>query len=281
MYNETIPLLREECMKKAIQERISVRSYEKRPLSEQDKLLVQDILQEIEQQTGPFGHTVRFFFVDNGTTRNTTIGTYGFIKNPPSFIGGVVQHTTEGMIDFGFLMEQVILRLTKHGLGTVWLGGTYHRRDFDVDIEEGTIIAAVSPVGYPTKQSLRERMIRKASKGDTRKPFDTLFFQGAELGTIGQDHIYYPYLQSIHIAPSASNKQPWRVVVIDDTFHIYLERTKNYGSSLSFDIQAIDIGIALSHLYLTVLEDGHQPKLEVNNRQLNVTWEYMISVSIG
>lgn len=267
-------------MKTAIKNRVSTRSFEKKALSQEDKKTILSILRDVEQCKGPFGHSVRFFFVDNGTTRQSKIGTYGFIKNPPSFIGGVVSNTMQGMTDFGFLMEQVILRITAINLGTVWLGGTYHRSDFDIEVGPDEIIAAVSPVGYPTSKSLRERLIRKASKGDKRKPFDNLFFQDINLNKIEEDHKYKQYLNAIQIAPSASNKQPWRVVVIDDTFHLYLARTPNYGSVLSFDIQAIDIGIALSHLYLSLHEDGYTPKISNQNPNIESNWIYITSVSI-
>jgi nitroreductase len=263
-----------------IKKRVSTRTFKDKPLSEHDRLFIEEVLQEANQQTGPFGHKVRFFFVDNGTTRQTKIGTYGFIKNPPSFIGGVVENSKEGMIDFGFLMEHVILRLTAHDLGTVWLGGTYHRKDFQVEVGDNEIIAAVSPVGYPTKRSLRERIIRTASKGNSRKPFDTLFFSGFTLQTMEETNPLYSTLQHVQIAPSASNKQPWRIVLDDSTFHVYLKRTPGYGNALRFDIQAIDIGIALSHLVLSLQDDGYHPKFESKEAQIQKDWIYITSVRI-
>lgn len=267
-------------MKSAITKRRSVRSYENSPLSNEDASYVQTLVDEFNHKTGPFGHTVHFFFVENNTTKNTKIGTYGFIKNPPAFIGGVVSNTTMGMIDVGFLMEQMILQLTAHNLGTVWLGGTYHRSDFDVEVNHGEIIAAVSPVGYPTTTSIRERVIRKVAKADTRKPFNELFFQGRNCSPLNTDHPYYDYLSFVRIAPSASNKQPWRIIIIDNVLHLYLARTPHYGNALKFDIQAIDIGIALSHLTLTLQESGHSVILTTIDPQLDVHWEYIISVQV-
>ncbi|QMS85280.1 nitroreductase family protein [Candidatus Xianfuyuplasma coldseepsis] len=263
-----------------IEERTSVRSYENKQLSNQDRTKITEILEEYQQQTPPFGHSVRFFLVDNGTTRQTKIGTYGFIKNPPSFIGGVVHNSIEGMVDFGFLMEQVILRLTELGFGTVWLGGTYHRKNFDVRVDDGEIIAAVSPVGYGTSRSLRERVIRWGAKGDQRRPFDMLFFLGNPVRPVPIDHIYYKYLEAVRLAPSASNKQPWRILLIERVFHLYLERTPNYGNLLVFDIQRVDIGIALSHLYLTLVEDGYQVKIVKDDPTIDTKWEYVISLVV-
>jgi nitroreductase len=242
-------------MREAIEKRVSVRSYLKKALSVTDMTKVTEILEFVEAKKGPFSHQVKFFFVDNNQD-GKKIGTYGFIKNPPTFIGGVVENTLEGLVDFGFLFEEVILRLTSEGFGTVWLGGTFDRTDFDVEVKEGEVIACVSPVGYSADKSIREKVVRKFAKADQRIPFDELFFLGKELQKVNRNHPYYHILRAVQIAPSASNKQPWRIVFEDDAFHLYLKRTKGYGNLMKMDIQAVDIGIALSHLVLSLNEDG-------------------------
>ncbi|MCF7927137.1 MAG: nitroreductase [Candidatus Izimaplasma sp.] len=269
-------------MFKVIKKRRSIRSYEKKTLSENDLNKTKEILEFVEKKQGPFNHRVKFFYVDNKNTDGRKIGTYGFIKNAPAFIAGVVKNTKEGMIDYGFLFEKVILHLTEAGLGTVWLGGTFSRDDFDVDTNDDEIIAAVSPVGYSTaKQSIREKVIRGFAKADKRKPFDELFFLGKNLTSIDDKHKYYKYLQAVQVGPSASNKQPWRIVLLDDTFHLYLNRTKGYGDKLIMDIQAIDMGIALSHLYLTLKADNHSPMFS-KDKQMNLKdCEYIISIKIN
>ena len=265
-------------MKKAIKRRKSIRSYEKTPLSSKDKQNVKDILKTVQKKKGPFGHHVRFFFVDNKDEDSKKIGTYGFVKNPPAFVGGVVKNSFEGMIDFGFLFEEVILRLTKENLGTVWLGGTFKRSDFDVEVGGEEIIAAVSPVGYPHTPSLREKVIRGFAGAHKRKPFDELFFTGKNLSALDENNPYHSYLEAVQVGPSASNKQPWRVVLLDDTFHLYLKRTKGYGGKLSMDIQAIDMGIALSHLYLTLKEDGYSPSF-VHEKPMDLNdSDYVLSI---
>ncbi|MDA3932364.1 MAG: hypothetical protein PF513_06475 [Tenericutes bacterium] len=264
-------------MFKTIEKRTSIRSYEKKSLSDNDKLKVKEILNVVEKKQGPFNNQVRFFFVENNNRDSGKIATYGFVKNPPAFIGGVVNNTKEGMIDFGFLFEEVILRLTEVNLGTVWLGGTFNRSDFDVEVGDDEIIAAVSPVGYSTSKSIREKVIRGFAQADRRKPFDELFFKDEKLSPIDESHKYSKYLKAIQMGPSASNKQPWRIVLINDTFHIYLNRTKGYGDKLKMDIQAIDIGIALSHLYLTLKEDNFDPVF-INDKPIDLKdSEYIIS----
>ena len=269
-----------ETMIEAIENRRSVRNYQKKALSVDDATRVQEILEFMQAQKGPFGHHVNFFFVDNKNPDGKKIGTYGFIKHPPTFIGGVVKNTLDGMVDFGYLFEQVILLLTMNHLGTVWLGGTFTRDDFSIDHEEDEIIACVSPVGYPANKSMREKVIRGFSKADKRLPFDELFFYGKDLKALPRNHKYRPYLEAVQVGPSASNKQPWRIVLVDQTFHLFLKRTKGYGTSLKMDIQAIDMGIALSHLYLSLREDGLKVSFEEKKPFALEGAEYIMSLKI-
>lgn len=53
------------------------------------------------------------------------------------------------------------------------------------------------------------------------------------------------------LAPSAVNKQPWRIVVADNKAHFYLKRSKGFGHEGKLDMQMIDMGIALCHFALT------------------------------
>ena len=267
-------------MYETIKRRKSIRSYENKSLSKADRKKVNEIIDLTENKKGPFNHKIRLFFIDSIDKKKNKIGTYGFIKNPPAFIGGIVKNDFKGLIDFGFLFEEVILRLTKSNLGTVWLGGTYKRSDFNVELNDKEIIAAVSPVGYPTNKSFREKIIRSFAQANKRKPFDELFFYSEKLNPIKKNHKYYKYLKAVQHGPSASNKQPWRIVLIEDTFHLYLKRTKGYGNTLKIDIQAIDMGIALSHLYLTLKEDNQSPEF-INKKPLKLdNSEYILSVQI-
>ena len=65
------------------------------------------------------------------------------------------------------------------------------------------------------------------------------------------------------MAPSASNKQPWRVVRRGDDWHFFLQRTKGYGKGSPVfavlrlaDLQRVDLGIALCHFELAAGELG-------------------------
>jgi hypothetical protein len=70
-------------------------------------------------------------------------------------------------------------------------------------------------------------------------------------------------LEAVRLGPSASNKQPWRVLRDDGVWDFYLRRTPGYlrsngGRRDNGDLQRADMGIALCHWELTALELGLQ-----------------------
>ncbi|MBU1093522.1 MAG: nitroreductase [Firmicutes bacterium] len=269
-------------MIKTIEKRVSVRTYQKKPLLKNDEKAVKDIIEELTDKKGPFGHSVRLFFYDSPYTGDEVqiqIGTYGFVKNPPAFVAGCVKNDFEGIVDYGYLFEKVILRLTQMNLGSVWLGGTFNREAFDYLLAEGEVVPAVTPVGYPAEnRSIKEKVIRTAIKGDRRLPFETLFFENDIKTPLNKAHQIAKYLELVRIGPSASNKQPWRVIVKGNKVHFYLEKTKGYAENMPFDIQALDLGIAICHFELGLIEDQKTYAIVVDSDHPQVDqMKYIIS----
>lgn len=264
----------------AIKTRVSVRDFEKRPLSFEDEKSVQEILDDVGKKRGPFGHRADFFSCLNKSRDKINFGTYGFIKHPPMFIGGVIANTTKGMVDYGFLFEEAVLRITELGLGTVWLGGSFDRSTFHVNLGMHGIIPAVSPVGYPSDTAIKKRLTNKKRDYKWRKPFDTLFFIGEDFERMPEDHQFNKYLEAMRLAPSASNKQPWRIILKDETIHLYLKRILGYDENAPMDTQAIDAGIALSHLSLTLKEDGYSTEF-IHEKPMDINeCDYILSLKV-
>ena len=63
-------------------------------------------------------------------------------------------------------------------------------------------------------------------------------------------------LEAVRLAPSAANKQPWRVVVEGNRAHFFEKRS--IGESPLGDVQKVDMGIALAHFDLVAAERGLQ-----------------------
>lgn len=273
-------------MKDAIYDRISVRTYEKKILSQDEKHQVDELISSIKENKGPFGHQINYFVThqkDVSDEEAKRIGTYGFIKNASSFVGGTITNTLHAMVDYGYLFEELILKLTQCGFATCWLAGTFDRKAFSHYINGDLMIPAITPIGYPEdSMSLRERAIRFAIKANRRNPFKDMFFLCDISHPLHEetDHPLKLAFELVQLGPSASNKQPWRLIVDDSIIHFYLERTPNYGVNRPFVIQALDIGIALKHFEIGLHELKKLFHYMVMEHPNPKTFEYIISIVI-
>ncbi len=269
-----------------IKERKSVRTYQKKDLVDKDQKIVEKIVKSFNEEKGFFGHKVKLQFFkkpyvdDSGQTK---IGTYGFITNPPSFIAGCVDNSFYGMVDYGFIFENMILELTKNKLATVWLGGTFDRKTFDFMQKEHEIVPTITPVGYEEQaRSQKEQSVREHIHADHREPFENLFFNESFEQSLSESHLLAKAFEYVRLAPSADNKQPWKILVKHQDVHFYLHRTPAYEQQLGFDVQAIDMGIALSHFVKGL--DEQKINYKVTNDFINLDLpelEYAFTVKLA
>jgi len=230
-----------------VRKRTSIRKYSDQSFEAQEFKEILNLFKELE--TGLFGSKIRYKLISNlDEQAETRFGTYGFISGAQYYIAGAVNQNPMAFIDFGYNTEKLILALTGLNLVTCWLGGTFSRGQFaeEINLQENELLPCITPVGYATEsRGLREKLIRFGAKSDTRLPFETLFLN-TETNTISDDFIQM--LECVRMAPSASNKQPWRLVVTDNQFGFYLKRTAGYGKfTPGNDLQQVDMGIALAH----------------------------------
>jgi hypothetical protein len=95
-----------------------------------------------------------------------------------------------------------------------------------------------------------------------------------------------PIMQSLDLVrkgPSASNKQPWRAYLDNDEILFYLKRTQRYpGSKIPYDIQSLDIGIAISTFTVGLEYFNFDYTYYINNKAKDIDFvEYVISVKIN
>lgn len=266
----------------AIKIRKSVRKYERKSL-EPD--VINKITTLIENPCkGPFGNEPRFVFIEKAEARNKEnlrLGTYGFISNAAYFIGGCIEKFEFSEIDYGYCLEKIIIRLTAMGLGTCWLGGTFKRKEYQklLNLKPNETIPAITPVGYKAAdKTLREKLGLTFTDGSKRYDFETLFFENNFYSPLifNQEDPYHIALECVRLAPSAVNKQPWRVIKIDNKYHFFLKREKITGAPKGTDLQKIDMGIALSHFKMALNELGFKGKWHIHNPLIS-DLEYIIT----
>jgi len=251
-----------------IRRRSSIRKYERRPLDPGPRRGIEDLIAEPPEP--PFGSDLRIALVaasdaDQAEVRGLT--TYGFVRDAPGFVIGAVAQGPCDLEDFGFSMECVVLKAADLGLGTCWLGGTFNRSGFAdrIGVKGHETVPAVLAIGHPAERRGRvERLIRYAAQAERRRPFGSIFFNGGfdrplSPGSAGP---FAEPLEMVRLGPSASNKQPWRIVRGDapEVFHLYLQRSEKYRRTANAlgrtDLQRIDVGIAMCHFQLTASAAG-------------------------
>lgn len=238
----------------AIRNRVSVRTFDKKIVSEST---IGEIDKYINQLKNPFQVPIEFRVLDAkkyGLSSPVIIGA-------EMYVAAKYKKAPNAELAFGYAFEKFILFATSLGLGTVWLAATIDRKAFEkaVALTEGEVMPAVSPIGYPAKKrSIREKLMRMGMKSDDRLPFETLFFNGDfqhHLKESEAGQLLLP-LQMLRLSPSATNKQPWRIVADGNKIHFYEEKTKGYANETSGDIQKVDIGIAICHFEIAANEKG-------------------------
>lgn len=234
-----------------IKERKSVRSYTKEPLSVE---LVDNINSYIKSLVDPLGSKARIKWISTDMgDQPVKLGTYGIISGAKHFLALVIEKNNQlSEIGGGYLFEQAILYCTALGLGTCWLGATFNSNDFLqlIELKDNEKLAIISPVGYKReKKSFLESVMRKGAGSDHRKAFGSLFFLGSFDVPLQKDKAgrFATPLEMVRLAPSASNKQPWRVVKEEDRFHFY---------HLPNRFSLYDMGIAFCHFEQTCKEQN-------------------------
>jgi len=246
-------------VQETIKARYSVRTYNEVSLSEDDRAR---ILSYADTSQNPFGVPVTFRFLEKKDELSSEkLGTYGVIKGTKLYIGATVPEGKFALEALGYEFERLILYATSLGFGTCWLAGTFNRTGFAsaMGVKAHELFPAVSAIGYSAdKKSMTESIFRMTLRSDHRKPWDQIFYDNNFETPMSKESAgkYSEPLEMARLSPSATNKQPWRVVRSNQIYHFYEDKTPGYSDKLSFDLQMVDVGISACHFVLTAQEMG-------------------------
>ncbi len=244
-----------------IERRRSVRTYTGETL---DDATISKIRSYISGLSAPFGAECRVELVRTAASADPIrLGTYGAIRGAADYLALVLRNDSplaqEGA---AYLFERVVLYCTSLGLGTCWLAGFFDRGNFkkQLALRPGEKLRAVSPVGIAAEKPHRSlSTLLTGGKPTPRKPFSETFFD-RRLGEPLTEAASGPYalpLEMVRRAPSANNKQSWRVVMDEGALHFY--------KTPSFGYESLDAGIALCHFEQTCIQEGIPGRYEIVN----------------
>ena len=271
-----------------IKQRSSWRTYSNQLLEDDTKKKIINILacKDFKSPFNDIAGKCRFELIsvpEFAPDERKKLGTYGFIKGAQEFVVGAIETSDYYKENYGYILEAIILAVTDLDLGTCWLGGTFNKSLFSTKIncQKNEIVPAITPIGYtPEKRRTKEKVIRAFTKADSRFPWSKIFFEKSFSTALPRETTgrYETLLEMVRLAPSAGNKQPWRVLKEKETekFHFYVKSSqqKVYNKFIN-----VDVGIAICHFDLTAKEVGIDGRWEFLSPDINTPEElkYIIS----
>lgn len=261
-------------------ERKSVRTFKEGQKIDADKLnTFKEFIKDIKN---PYDIPVKFEIFDKDANGLSS----PVVADEEAYVIATVPKTEHAEEAYGYSFELMMLCAKALGIGTVMIGGTMKREIFEqaANLSEGEMMPCVTPIGVPAdKRSIKENLMRTGIKADSRKDASKLFFDDEFDKAMGDtsDEVKLA-LEHLRWAPSAVNKQPWRIVRQGNVYHFYEKKDKGYINPSTGDLQKIDLGIAISHFMTSLKDSGVESKLILENPAIACPedTEYIASVNV-
>ena len=237
-------------MIEAINLRKSVRTYKTESLTAEHLQKVKTIINEAKPM-----HTnipMEVFLIEEGEKiRNTSKGIVGKYTQvtAPHYLA-FTSETMEGHLEnIGFIGEEIVLKLTELGIGTCWVGAAIKEEEFKniVKVQPNQNYVIIVAFGYPAQE---------LKPVENRKRLDK-----SKVVSGAYEDQYETIVQAFIDAPSAVNSQPWKLIIEQNKFDIYLENRSFLTKKMLKEMNHVDIGIGLSHLYNSAVELGYAVEL--------------------
>jgi nitroreductase len=235
-----------------IHRRTSIRTYTGEPLAPEHLTLLQGVAKHAPRLTQT---PVRFGFIEGRAQvehiLKGIVGNYGKVQGAPALIVGISGQGPYPQESLGFAMEHLILEATRQNIGTCWNSGMFDSKHAEeqVSLEPGEQILAVSPVGYPAPSG-QDKLLKTLVMAKKRKALKDIIYADSWRGNAQTVLDSRPGIESIaeavRWAPSATNRQPWRMILTAKTVVLTSTR-RNSG---------LDNGIAMAHWYIAAHEEG-------------------------
>lgn len=243
-------------LEKAIFLRHSVRHFSKYTFDEESKAAIQSYIDKELADFSLFDADIAIEFRDKADLSEKPVGTYGVIRDAAGYLIVMCPKDLSSLLAAGYLVERIILNLVNLGVSSCWLGGTFDRKSLTetVSLKRNHIIPLVIPIGFKKEKfTLLEEVSHLFSNSSKRKKYDHLFFED-QIESPVRDLEWRRRLLCVRAAPSAGNLQPWRVLIMQKKAHFFLDRKWSYRKMFPYDIQMVDMGIAIAHCLIAYPE---------------------------
>ena len=224
-----------------------------------DKEIEKDLLERIEGRlidTELFDKNEKISFVISDYCKKSFYAPY--------YIGVYASDTKQGMINAGFVLQQLSVYLSAIGIASCYQAKSVFFKPVN---SEGKVLVISLAMGYPNTSMYRE------VEEINRFKLDKICIKKEE----PNDEVKR-LIEIARIAPSSYNAQPWRFVVYNNRIHIFVKKHM-IGNIERY--KYINIGIMLGNIVLGSEElwiDIKFKELNELNRREYGNNEYIISL---
>lgn len=186
--------------------RRSVRTYKNQDLSQEQKEIIQKIINDANSLQTPFNSQgVEVSTTDPGLSR------FGVISNESGWIAEKIPIinnreneglTREKIIDASFIAHYVLMQLIPYDINTIWIAGSFNEGEAEKRFKGYKVPAVIAYGIEETKPHFMAKMIKTFGLKSTRIPFEQLFYDDDNKKTISENDFdpsnqnnYKPYLK--------------------------------------------------------------------------------------
>jgi len=240
-------------------QRRSVRRYRDQPLGKEMLSEVDAIVEDVNPLIPANRFRVMRRDVVTGEDLIAAMGGYGRILSPPHYLVGYMIGADHPLVDLGFRMEQIAVKLTQLGVSTCFIGSLGRTSNVRVrfrlsrDAEMGAFLI----FGYPTENIAGRTInavIRRAAGATRKLPAEEIFYDGTFDNPTTPPQTVTTLIEAARSAPSADNAQPWRFLLRDDVLTLFVRRANpRYGSKPVMQrYRYFDGGVCMSNVSMAL-----------------------------
>ena len=247
---------------RAILSRRSVRRYAQEQLDDQTLAKVRAIVAALQPLCPDNRLEVQFHDVAADEDLVDRLGGYGRIVTPPHYLAPYMISDGHPLVDLGYRVEQIAVRLTQLGVGTCYIGslGRENEARERFGLPGSARIGAFLAYGYPATSVMGRTFnaaLRRIAGATDKLPLERIFYHTTFDRPATPPPELADLMEAARCAPSAVNAQPWRFLWRDEELYLFVQRAnRRYGSGPNADYRYYDGGICMANVALALEAQG-------------------------
>lgn len=225
----------------AITDRVSCRTYDGETVAQGDLAELRGLAASLS------GPEIRIVIVPDAPPEVYAgiLGGYGKIVGARSLAAFV--RRGEHDLQIGYAGEALILHAAALGVATCWVAGTFEpeRLADAIDLQDGEVVRAVTPLGAPAARRSSEKVLRGLVRASKREGLGEL-----APGSAAWPEWAVAAAEAVRLAPSGGNRQPWRLRFEGDALVLTATSGRRYWT------WEMDMGIAMLHAEVGAASEG-------------------------